>query len=524
MKRNNRQQFWFALLFPILAVLFCYIPIYNGPFILDDRIFLIEWPLLHNPSQYGEILKGALPPGHEGGYRPIRTLFEAFVALVFGTNAGLYHILAVIFHALTSGLIFFVILRLFEDLTDSSEHFNKLFVASFGSLVFGLHPLTTESVTFIQASFDSIGITLSLLSFYLALISPQRKISIVSLLVALVAFLFYELTYTLPAFILFTFFLIFVRHTGKKAAWKKSVFLSFPYFLLLFSVLILRIYILHLPTGRMSVSPHMIATILASTRAFFLYLVQTILPINLRVGHEISQGISTFGIEPAGYQRLSITDLPTILTVTGLIGAVGIILKTYKKIPLLALGIFWYIVALTPVLNIVVQGTIYAERYTYHSLVGFVFISISMLMLVFQIIKTETTRIFFLLIIFTGITICYGMLTISRVTEWSNPIYFWKKEISHLPNIAFYHNSLGMAYYSRGHIDLAVEEFKLAVQLLPIKSEYYHNTSIALTQSKQYKEAKIYIEKAIQLDPQNKKNLYQLQKIKALEKNDFPDN
>src|SRR5437762_1877699 len=71
------------------------------------------------------------------------------------------------------------------------------------ALIFGLHPVHTEAITFMTSSFDSIASSIFLLSFYLYLRANDSKLHqlrllIISSLLAVFAFFSYEMTLTLP--------------------------------------------------------------------------------------------------------------------------------------------------------------------------------------------------------------------------------------------------------------------------------------------------------------------------------------
>ena len=141
--QNLIKKTWFQISLLGILIFISYFNILQNGFVWDDTDFII------NRQATGEInlvqfFRGQLPVGHEGVYRPVRTLIYALVYPLFNLNPFLYHLHGIILHIIIS-------LSVLKFLTILTE--NK-FLAYSSSLLFALHPVQTESVSFATINFD----------------------------------------------------------------------------------------------------------------------------------------------------------------------------------------------------------------------------------------------------------------------------------------------------------------------------------------------------------------------------------
>lgn len=513
--RSKKLSFFTLLLLPILGVFLAYSPVYKAGFISDDQPFLIEWPLLHNLENYPLFLKGIVPSGHEGVYRPLRTITQAVAFHFYKTNPHLYHTQAVVVHAFTTGVVFIILFLLLSLLPSkvSRTHAKTILLCLLGSIIFGLHPMGSEAVAFAQASFDSIGISFALLSYVLFLqalrmltIKKNRTKGIVWLILsisnAFVAFLFYELSYTLPIIMIVTLTLVLLQKDNLNKKHLTIYGIIAPYILLLATIFIIRFGLLTIPNGRTLSSPSSWFTFLAMTRSLFHYMFQVVFPINLYHLHEIAPAITTSVGDPEFYTRLRITDFKTIVTIVSVFSLLFVAWKEKKSLPLITLGIIWFFVGLLPVLNIFPSGTIYSERFIYFSLVGFVCIILSVVEKSLSFVSAKKTQNYILILLICIVSILYSGRTFFRTIDWTDPVYFWTKEIQHLPKIGGPYEMRGIAYGKQGKTIEALLDFKQAIDLQPFDSKPYYNASILLYNLERYKEATSPAEQAFLLSPE----------------------
>jgi tetratricopeptide (TPR) repeat protein len=73
-----------------------------------------------------------------------------------------------------------------------------------------------------------------------------------------------------------------------------------------------------------------------------------------------------------------------------------------------------------------------------------------------------------------------------------------------------YHNSLGMAYWSRGRLDAAIVEYREAIRLNPFNEKFHCNLGIALAQKGEHGEGLHEYEEALRLNPRDYHSHYSL--------------
>ncbi len=95
-------------------------------------------------------------------YRPLLAIFSFIDAQVWGTSLAGYHLTNYVVHLFNTILVFFIAKKIFQ----SDE--NVIFFSSTAMILFGLHPVTCESVAWVSGRSDLFGTFFVLLatSFY----------------------------------------------------------------------------------------------------------------------------------------------------------------------------------------------------------------------------------------------------------------------------------------------------------------------------------------------------------------------
>ncbi|MHC4470107.1 MAG: hypothetical protein ACYTDY_02790 [Planctomycetota bacterium] len=167
-----------------------YLPSLFGGFVYDDDRFVEQNPAVHsltpaNAVRYFTDPRTLAAVGHEGIYRPVRTLDFAIDWAISGGRPWFFHLRNVLYHVLGSLLALAVLRRLLEE--DGP--------ALFGALVFALHPVNVESVAWIT----SRGDVLLVVTFLLALLLHLEGRRVGAALVLLLALFSKESAVVFPA-------------------------------------------------------------------------------------------------------------------------------------------------------------------------------------------------------------------------------------------------------------------------------------------------------------------------------------
>ncbi len=153
----------------ILAGLLTYLNSFQGIFILDDPFAISDNESIKDFEQFGKVLMPP-PSGHPQAGRPMLNLSLAINYGMGGMNVWGYHAMNVGIHLLV-GLVLFGVLRRTLLLPSIPAHFRR--VAAGLSLavvlVWLVHPLQTESVTYICQRAEAIVALFYLLTLYCAI-------------------------------------------------------------------------------------------------------------------------------------------------------------------------------------------------------------------------------------------------------------------------------------------------------------------------------------------------------------------
>ena len=390
----------------VLVTIVAYLNIFQNGFAIDDHVFIGKY----HPT-IAQAFRGSVPAGHEGVYRPVRGLLYTAYYQLFGTNPFFYHLHSLVVHLTATALVFFIIsvIARSESASDAAISHNRMrsprrqnglaMTAGVAALLFGLHPVHTESITYIASSMDMTGIVFFLASFLLYVSSLARNVargklrwgSILSIILALLAFFTYEMTLTLP--ILLVLYELVLRtppvipaHAGiyedgsvpAEAGIKPGMTQRIlPYFFGAAGYLCIRFFLLGIISRGVWLAGSVYLTALTMTKVLVHYLWVTIFPVHLTNNHIISPGIEAFvyrGYRTAAILSQSILD-PEILFLIGVIGGIGVIGWNLRKtMPLVSFGVAWFFVTLLPVMGLVPQGSVFNERMLYLPSVGFVMV------------------------------------------------------------------------------------------------------------------------------------------------------
>ncbi len=162
----------------VVPVVLCYLPSLNGQFIRDDHdlieknIYIRE---IHQISSYFKQEDGVLKrmgEAHTGYYRPLSNITCSKYFKIWGLDARGFRTTNVVLHLLTCATLFFVL----------SKQFGAGWPTVLSTLIFGLHPVNTESVALIPARNNILASLFSLASLHFYANRDSRRLMLKRLL------------------------------------------------------------------------------------------------------------------------------------------------------------------------------------------------------------------------------------------------------------------------------------------------------------------------------------------------------
>lgn len=501
-----------------LIVLISYVNILPNGLSFDDRDFFSDWPAIRN-SETGlsaflnlpDLLAGDLPVHHRGVYRPIRSVYYLLNLQIFGFNTFAFHLQSIIIHALVT-LLVYLIARLITK--------NNL-TAFISGIFFASHPIHTEAITYTAASFDTLGILFFFASFYFYLQAndetgsinlkasatkiSQKTTRLLSWLLAFLAFFTYEMTLMLP-FLIITYEVLLRGFSLKQLL--KRFYIYLPYLMILGGYIATRVLLLHIGSRGDYLGPEYLP---ASNQAklgifeiLFKYASLLILPINLTITYSVPDFAFsilykiTTNIDPSLYILNEIGKYIFLLPII-LIFIICLLIFKIRHFKLVSFCLAWLIVSLVPVLNIVPQGAVIAERFLYIPSFGFCLLVGFLASTILQSNNlSPLKKNLFTLLIITAVLL-FSLTTIVRNMDWhSQESLFYSAHLND-PS-AFNPNAvLSLINIEKGNYDQSIYYSKQALALDPKSFEMYHRLGIALEKKGEYQTALENYQKALEI-------------------------
>jgi tetratricopeptide (TPR) repeat protein len=484
----------FYCLILTLLILLAYANSFQNAFQYDDFHVIIKNPSIKDPSNYYKFfLNPQIGSGiikETSGYRPLLMASFALNYSLGGLDVFGYHLINFILHTLCALLVFFITL-LFLNLTTNEKRLNPTrnqLTALLAALLFALHPIQTESVTYITGRSSLLTAFFFLTAFWAymqyRLTGEVRRLFLSSFSYAC-ALLVKETALTLLiTLILFNLFFPLAR------TWKRRLFSLFPYFILSAIYLMIRLHFFgFLQYGTKPIRPFY-DNLLTQFRAWVHYLGTLLLPLNLNVDYDF----------PISH---SILEGQVIFSLFILATLVIIIWKISKVSRVVGFFLLWFAINLLPTNSLIPLEDVVTDRWLYLPSVGYAVIVALAAEWIFRAKVRMGSRASKLAFFFLCALVIefYSFATVLRNFTWTRYWTLWEDAVEKSPNKSRPHVALGLALTKTGHIDEGVQEFRIAIQLNPRAGEAYLNLGhIYHTQGK-FEEAIQAFQKAVILSP-----------------------
>lgn len=487
--KQNAKNLYVLILLTVLGLL-VYSKAITGPFIFDDDLLIVKNNFVRSSKHlldffYTGTTSGALL-SDSNFYRPLQMLSYNLLYQIFDLNSFAFHLYSVLIHIFNSFLVFLLINKLKFPRTASIV----------GSVIFLIHPVQTEAVSYIAGLADPLGfmfMSLSLLSFidvYQPKDQKKQKLKIISTVgFYLLALLSKEITLILP--LLSLSILVYQWSDCSKEERKFKIKLILSLLGVTAAYLVLRATVLNF-TGRIGAWKDSNLYVQSFGLRF-----QTFL-------HSLGEYLELLFYPKTLYLERPYRAYATVKTVKSVLGifllfggfAGAIYSLRGKKTWFLSFA--WFFIALLPVSGIVPLNAMYLEHWLYFAMPGFC------ILLAAIYGKLNKNKIFLALIILASLLL--GARSIQRNIEWSNPEKFYLNEIGYtLKNnqpAARVFNNLAMVYSNQKNYPKAIETFKQAIKIWDVYPQSHHNLADVYYKNGQTAEAiKEYYE-ALRLNPQ----------------------
>ncbi len=411
----------------------------NGLIFWDDPEYITN-----NPYTKAFDLKEIFSAYYMGNYHPLTLVSYAIEYKLFGMSTFMFHLDNILIHLANTFLVFLFVHRLFDK--------KKIAIAAVTALLFGIHPMHVESVTWVSERKDTLHALfyfLALLS-YLSFVQKGRKPVwlILTFIYSVLSLLSKGQAVSLPLiFILIDYFNYKTQDTRRKT---QDLLLKIP-FLILAAVFGYVAILAQRAEIAINASVSLdFKNISYGFYALFTYIYKLFIPINLAGLHPYPKYADQ---SLPGYVYIGFLTIPIILFV---------LYKTYKTRKEIFFGLLFFLFAIAPMLKFIPVGdTIIAERYTYIPYVG-LFI-IAGYFFDFAVTRWKNYQRIFQAA-GAAVVLAFCFITYSHAQVYKNSYTFWQNVIDQYPDYWRGNHCLGKTYYDDKNYDKAMEYFNRAIE------------------------------------------------------------
>jgi Tfp pilus assembly protein PilF len=496
-----------ACLCGFLALLYLYWPALHGKFVFDDlSLPFCRTPRFDNLSNW------------ISGQRPVLMFSYWLNYRLWGEEQFSYHFVNLLIHAANTGLVFLVLLRLLTRARCAGQ--GRMIASLAGAAIFAIHPLQTESVSYVAGRSESLAAFFLLLAYVVFLYRRREAISWLEAIAVLLLFGLgvktKENAVSLAGILILTdlYWSETLRFEQLRRNWRL-------YALMVPGVLAAAFAIFRLlataGTAGFSVSTFKwYQYAFTEARAHFTYLRLAVLP----VGQSLDQDY------PASY---TITEHGALVYMLLLMLLVVLSIWWRRRYPLACFGFLMFLVWLAPTSTVIPIDDSLVERRMYLPLLGLILIAcdiaprirlsssggavaLAMMGLVFgklcydrnqlwgepdKLLEAAAANVVYNprpLLNFTEVLLRHGRCDLA-------PAYLNRAEL-HLPNNYYVNAAWGRTLACLGYFDQAIERLQIAVRLQPC-TQAYEWLGLAYGQTGKRDLAGMALKKAVELGPES---------------------
>jgi len=533
--RIGRERPWIVAMLLGLVTFFVFLPAVACDFVNwdDDKYVFANPRVLAGLSSTG--VRRAFTDVVFCNWAPLTILSYQLDVTLFGSKPWAFHVTNVLLHAAAAAILFLALNGLTGCVGRSAA----------ATLLFAVHPLRVESVAWIAERKDVLSVlflSLGLLAyggycrrpsvaglmgvFFAMLCSLLCKATLVTLPLLLLVLDFWPLG-RLP---------VPGRHdraSGDHRSWKLAMLEKLPLFLLAvaFSVITLRTQAPAIQSE--AALPLWSVRVPNAVSAMGWYVVKTFVPTGL---HPACRHPGMTG-RPQEWFPGGVMICVAIVVIVGL---------TWRRLPAVAVGIAWFVIALAPVLGIAAQPGFqaYADRFTYVPHIGL------MLAVVWggdALVRRAGWNPRVAVVGLIAAVVAAVAIDRFQIGIWRDSQTLWSHVLALNPDDNLAHCNMGVALLEKGRVDEArghlvrslaiketerahswmglilagqgrpeeaIAEYRAGLALDPGSIETHTNLGIALATQGRLAEALPHFERACELDPSDEESRVNLDRAR----------
>jgi tetratricopeptide (TPR) repeat protein len=486
---SDRREVWIWLVFVVLGFVI-YSNTLEAPFYFDDLPNILQNPHIRLTQLTLEKVAGAAFKSHISS-RPIANISFALNYYFHQYDIIGYHLTNIIIHTL-AGILLYLLIKgtLSTPSLDSGDKRYGL-VALFPALLWLVHPIQTQSVTYIVQRMNSMAAMFYVLSLLLYVHGRLAKENQSRwpwfsgcAIAGMLAMGCKQIAATLPFFILLYEWYFF--RDLNRAWFKKFVGYSLGPFILLGILSFL--YLGSNPwQALLSRSHHLDFTaterVLTQFRAVLHYMSLLIYPHPSRLNLDYDFTLSRSLIDP----------MTTLFSLVAILGLIGPAIYIARKERLISFSILWFFGNLVIESSVVNLEMVYEHRRYLPS----TFFFLPIVFVVFRCIKKNWAVVG----IMSTVIIVFCLWTYERNSVWLDPVALWRDSADKSEKKARPHLNLGVALAKQGRLDEAISHYLEALRREPDNEMAHISLGAALVKQGKLDEAVAHYTEALRIRP-----------------------
>ncbi len=474
------------------AGLYAYHNSLRGPFIFDDVHAVLNNPTIRQLWPLWRVMSP--PPGTTG--RPVVNLSLALNYALGGLNVWGYHAVNLAIHILAALALYGVVRRTLLGPSLRDRYGDEApWLALAVALIWVVHPLQTESVTYIITRTESLMGLFFLLTLYCVIRGADSSHPGAWYAVAAGSSALgmgsKEVMAVAPVVVLAYDRLFLSKSFGEIVRRRWGLYTGLAATWLVFAALVQ-------PRVRMDITSLAKTEI---TRWDYLKTQAGVIVHYLRLAFWPHPLVGDYDDWPLARSITAV--LPSAAVVLALLGAT--VWALYRRLRLAFLGV-WFFLILAPTSSVWPLLTEFAaERRMYLPLAAvIVLVVIGWRMALGKICRRlgrKTLQPVLGAVVLVATVVTLAQLTVRRNEDYRSAVSFWSDVVSKRPDSARGHNNLAESLWRQGKIDEAVRHFFEAMRIRPNSAQAHYNLGTALASQGKLEEAIAHYSEALRINP-----------------------
>ena len=478
----------------VATVVLTYANIFDNAFLFDDEFLVLKNTYLDSFAAIGRIFASSSTAGagfSDSFYRPAQGVAYLLINQAFGREPWAFHALNVALHALNAVMVWRLGRRLGL----------KPAAALIGALLWAVHPLHVEAITYVSATADPLHAGFALLALNLLLPRQTRGTVAAATVAGAAALLSKESAIVVPALVMVILFMT----SARRWSWRAYV-VSLPFWAVAAGYFLMRRSVLGAAQSLIMFkhadvyADHPLTRAWTALATIPAYLELIAWPHDLHMDREFATHATPWS--PA-------VGAGAVILLGGI--AVMIAAARRRTPPLIfAAGLIaWVLVAHAPHSGVLLAvNSVFLEHWMYLTAIP-----------VFWTVGLAVSRVRGPALrggVAAALVIAYAQKTRRQNLVWATPVRFFSHTLAYSPTSARIRHNLANALMDAGRVDEGLDQLELMIRAnTPYPATYHTAAHVYLTRH-EYARAEPYYLKALALDPNFHPSLQELAILYAL--------